>query len=230
MIEKLGKLDNVMYDYDEEIMLHRHTLNEVIDAVNSLTDTPQDPPAEPDYASMTMTHKGTEYVAVKSTEEANRPCLLQDAPCSPDTCKLHDQCAVGTEFYVWQPKPTESQIKGRYMSWKDEEYFTVPQINKEREECEECAFYMLDSEPCYECDDGVIWRPADEVEITDELACSRAELGPVWVMVRDTETAPWWGPCTLGAVNKESSYPFRTQNGRHRHCRLCTYAEVPDDE
>lgn len=69
--------------------------------------------------------------------------------------------------------------------------------------------------------------PIDQVQITDELACSRAELGPVWV-VHLLHGEPFGIPFRLACVNEHGAARgmLASEGAPARQCRIATPEEL----
>ena len=103
---------------------------------------------------------------------------------------------------------------GRYLRFQGKEYFYdyigFPDCY------EDCCFSNHEyASFCADCRivDGYAWRPVDEIEIIDELACSRTPEHQIWVMVRNLKNNNWKGPYELIAVKKDKCRRFYVREG-----------------
>lgn len=84
--------------------------------------------------------------------------------------------------YIIPVKSEEPLIVHNVLSWKGKNYLKQPFIDSS-DHCSGC--YFEKDECCrdweYECNDNYIWKSFDDIQITDELACMRKDIGDIYI-------------------------------------------------
>jgi len=85
--------------------------------------------------------------------------------------------------YLIPVKSEEPLIVHNVMSWKGKNY--LKQLNNNKG-CTGCDFHTEEIGKPQKCTDavhisGVIWKSFEDIEITDELACTRKDIGDIYI-------------------------------------------------
>jgi hypothetical protein len=96
-----------------------------------------------------------------------------------------DDCVVlVAKNIIEKYNPEETLIVHNVMSYRGKNY--LKHISTRG--CEGCEFHTEEIGKPQKCKDsmhirGVIWKSFDDIEITDELACMRKDIGDIYVMI-----------------------------------------------
>lgn len=86
--------------------------------------------------------------------------------------------------YQYTEKPEEPLVVHNVMSYKGKNYLKQLSLQCDPSNTDSCKFCSFDKDcPLIDmkCGDNFIWKSFDDIQITDELACMRKDIGDIYV-------------------------------------------------
>jgi len=89
--------------------------------------------------------------------------------------------------YQYTEKPEEPLVVHNVMSYKGKNYLKQLSLQCDPSNIDSCKFCSFDKD-CpridMKCGDNFIWKSFDDIQITDELACMRKDIGDIYIALQ----------------------------------------------